>query len=822
MNAPTHEIVAIGPDADLPPHAGGKALGLRDIARCGLPVPPAWVVFPGANGALTDLEALLAERGISRVAVRSSSADEDGRDHSFAGIHETALGVGLERLRQAVAAVATSPLGPRADAYRRERGLPAARGPCAVVVQAMLDAEWAGVAFGRGDGVLIEAVEGLGEVAVSGDATPEALEVARDGLGWRIARRWPRRQAVALRADPAGVRRDPLEGRRAELPEAVALQIVRGVAALERAQGKPLDVEWAARGGQVAFLQARPQTRPLEASLPPGETWTRTNARDTAPEIASPLARALAVAALDRVMHTVYRKAGLPVAPELPLAAAVAGRVVFNERALHRVGDALGMPRSWMHLMVGGPVEGAGFEPPVSWRVVRRLDVVFRISWFMRAAERRAWARVRELQAWHAERSAQDLSALGDQALAAGAWRPWAPRLEETLLDVMRVTSAYQNAAMRGVLILKDHPAPLALLARLVAPEPVSVSTRQMEDLVELARALRGWTGVAGFFTTIGPEHAVRERWRAALPDELWARTDRWLKAYGHRGPYESDPAQPRLADDLRLLAAALGPLVLGAEPPEAVESRRERRRADHAAAWREVNAALGPVARLQLRSAARDLGALMVVREALRSALVLHHHAGRLRLVEMGRRLAALNRLDAPEEVLQLTLEEAERALLDPGFDARTALARERARVAAWRRLEVPNRFTTEEIGAFGRVGVAAASAEATLRGTAVSPGEVEGRVCVLRSPDDQVKMLRGGILVAPTTDPGWTPLFALAAGVVVELGGVMSHAGTVAREYGLPAVSNVEGATARLRDGDLVRLDGTRGTVEVLERGR
>jgi pyruvate,water dikinase len=79
---------------------------------------------------------------------------------------------------------------------------------------------------------------------------------------------------------------------------------------------------------------------------------------------------------------------------------------------------------------------------------------------------------------------------------------------------------------------------------------------------------------------------------------------------------------------------------------------------------------------------------------------------------------------------------------------------------------------------------------------------------------------MRTGGILVAPTTDPGWTPIFARAAGVVVELGGVMSHAATVAREYGLPCVSNVDGATRRLRDGDVLRVDGTHGKVEIIER--
>jgi pyruvate,water dikinase len=89
-----------------------------------------------------------------------------------------------------------------------------------------------------------------------------------------------------------------------------------------------------------------------------------------------------------------------------------------------------------------------------------------------------------------------------------------------------------------------------------------------------------------------------------------------------------------------------------------------------------------------------------------------------------------------------------------------------------------------------------------------------------VLRTPDDEAKMALGGVLVTHSTDPGWTPLFARAAAVVVELGGVMSHSATVAREYGLPCVSNVDRAMARVRDGDLLRVDGTHGTVEIVAR--
>jgi pyruvate,water dikinase len=209
-----------------------------------------------------------------------------------------------------------------------------------------------------------------------------------------------------------------------------------------------------------------------------------------------------------------------------------------------------------------------------------------------------------------------------------------------------------------------------------------------------------------------------------------------------------------------------------------------------------------------------------MLVREELRSAMILLTYLARCASLELGRRLVGRGQIDAAADVAHLDWAELQRAVRDPGFDARGAIARERARVAAWRRIEVPASFRSEDVASFPRRGAPPPGSDAVLRGTAVSPGEVIGPACVLRTPADEVKMRTGGILVAPWTDPGWTPIFARAAGVVVELGGVMSHSATVAREYGMPCVSNVDGATWRLRDGDLLRVDGMHGTVEVLQR--
>ncbi|HSM93985.1 MAG TPA: PEP/pyruvate-binding domain-containing protein, partial [Anaeromyxobacteraceae bacterium] len=598
-------VIPLWRGEEVPAAAGGKAAGLAAIARAGLPVPAAWAVLPGAaNGALTSLAETLGARGTPRVAVRSSAADEDGGQHSFAGIHETALGVPLARLEEAIARVAASPLAERAVAYRRQHGLPAPSGPCAVVVQEMVDAEWAGVAFGKGDGVLIEAVEGLGEAAVSGDATPEQVELSRRGGALRVTRRWPRRQPFAIRATTAGGVRVPLDGERPRLPEPIALEIAAGVAALETAQGRPLDVEWAARAGKVAFLQARPQTRPLgDAALPPGETWTRTNIRELVPEIANALGATAIFDAFGRFMRAVHRRLGVVIPDDVPILTVVAGRPVANERMFCALGDAVGVSRGWMQVIQGGAGTGGNAFVQTDWRrLLRRLDVVLRMLWYGRGAERRVQGVLASRRARRAARAALPGEGLSDADLLARARRATGPEVEEILDCVMRAIVPFNQAVSMGAVVLKAHPAPAALFARLVDPEQISVTTRQLEELVELATALRGWEGAAAFFAAPLAGQSERAPWQRALPPELWRRVEGWLVAYGHRCPYESDLSLPRVDEDLTLLATALRPLVLADAPPEPVASRRARRRADAEAGWREARERCGWLAARQAR----------------------------------------------------------------------------------------------------------------------------------------------------------------------------------------------------------------------------
>ena len=116
----------------------------------------------------------------------------------------------------------------------------------------------------------------------------------------------------------------------------------------------------------------------------------------------------------------------------------------------------------------------------------------------------------------------------------------------------------------------------------------------------------------------------------------------------------------------------------------------------------------------------------------------------------------------------------------------------------------------------AAAQTGASSGAAGDSLTGLCVSPGSVEAEVVVMRDPGEFATMKRGAILVAPATDPSWTPLFTLASGVIVEVGGMLSHASTIAREYGLPALANVKNATRILKTGDRIRLDASAGRAQ------
>jgi pyruvate,water dikinase len=191
--------------------------------------------------------------------------------------------------------------------------------------------------------------------------------------------------------------------------------------------------------------------------------------------------------------------------------------------------------------------------------------------------------------------------------------------------------------------------------------------------------------------------------------------------------------------------------------------------------------------------------------------------HLRRLAM-EIGRRASRAGLLTDPTDVFLLTWDEIPRILVEPDRGWRALAAERRRQREDDARLEAANIVTDDGMPAGGDAALESAD-EGDLIGYGVSPGIVRGRVRVLRSLD-RIGHLSGEIVVFPSIEPPLTPIFPLVGGIIAEMGGLLSHASILAREYGLPAVVSVRDATQRLRDGDLVELDGATGRIRVLER--
>ena len=183
---------------------------------------------------------------------------------------------------------------------------------------------------------------------------------------------------------------------------------------------------------------------------------------------------------------------------------------------------------------------------------------------------------------------------------------------------------------------------------------------------------------------------------------------------------------------------------------------------------------------------------------------------------LEIAKRFVAEGRLDFPSLIFDLTIADIDQALADRSLNLR-ALTKERATLINKMR---KSKLIARIIDSRGKIFYPPrkAAADSELSGVPISPGVVQGQVKVLRFANEK-KLLPGEILVARATDPGWTPLFINAKGIILEIGGALQHGAVVAREYGVPCVSGLDNATQILQDGQLVEVDGSNGIVRLLD---
>jgi len=805
--------------ADDVAHVGGKGLSLGLMASAALPVPPGFCIttsaYREAGGSLrgplcTAVLDAYRQLGGGPVAVRSSAIGEDGAVTSFAGQQETFLGItGDAALIGAVEKCWASLHTERARAYRTRQGVGDAGLAMAVVVQQLVPADVAGVLFTRdpqdplGELMLVEASWGLGEAVVSGKVTPDAFQLSReDGsvAGRRLGPKEIRITAAGEEPVPAVDRkRFCLDDKQLKELATLGMQV-------EQYYGDTRDIEWAWHGDRFYLLQARPITattalerekfrlqeiEKLEALADKrGTIWSRFNLIEILPE-PTPMTWSVVQVLLSGKGGTgmMYRDMGFtpsPVMDRQTVYDLIGGRPYCNlsrEPLLQAAKPQLDYPFAKYK---ADPMKALSPEPDPA-TMTRGLGRIMRLPGFfyrqMRFASRigkdsKTFAvlfRTKIAPKYLLEVDKADRENLSGYDLGALLQRfeQWVQRtLVEFARDSLKPTLFAQFEMQ---VIEQQLRKPLGAERARVAVAELCAGAHADPD-ADFARGIRGLAS-----------------------GEI--RRDDFLKHFGHRGPHEMELAQPRWSEDSSTLDLQVKTSATPASG--AVDALQER--------WKRIaaEAKLNQILAKWLGDHVDRLHLYLGLRETAKHYLMRGYAIIRQSLLQFDRHFGLNGGVFflTPQELPLLVQKKDMQPLIDERRQAR-ALALS---------LEVPAVVFSDDLAAIGRPVPPPTGAD-LLTGVPLSAGVCEGPALVLNEPV-AADMPPGYILVCPSTDPAWVPLFVHAKGLVMESGGVLSHGAIVAREFGLPAVAGLPDVHRRIKTGQRLRVDGNHGTVAVID---
>lgn len=812
--------------------AGNKGARLALLKAAGFRIPRFFVIGQRAADARLD-NALSAEIAAAakklcpageKVAVRSSSIEEDGSRHSFAGQFDSFLYVETGKIADHARKVWDSASSDRVEAYRESQGVRRDAAMPAVIVQVMVNADAAGVAFaadpvtGDRKTAVVAATRGIGEKLVSGDTQGDTWHVAAND---RITRR-------------------VLQSGTSALTDRQARKVAKLVRAVSDHYGRPQDIEWAIEGRRLYLLQSRDIT-----TLERNETgddyalWDNSNIVESYGGVTTPLTFSVARSAYQEAYRHFGRVLGVSEREIVrherayeQMIGLIRGRVYYNLLNWYRLlmlTPGFRFNRKFMEQMMG-VTEGLPRDALPARKDAGPLAAVLSAFGMARVAIRlmtRLFGHNARVRKFHDKL---------DRELRPVELKSY--RLDE-LLDVYEdleseVIPAWETPLVNDLYCMIFHGALRALCARWLDSENAGVHNdlvsgeagiisldpvrrmRKMADIAsrdpELAEALRS------------EPYATIER-RVDLNQGFRNELNAYLRKFGDRCLDELKLESETLVDNPEPLLRAVGQLALTGVAQE------NEQRCDDARANAEAkvagNLTASPLRRVLFALILRLARARVRDRENLRFERTRVYGRVRAIFVEIGARLEALEVLENRNDVFYLSLDEVSGVVRGTGSSicvSDLVKCRRREFAAYENEHAPPRRFITKGPAQLPSSLQTPPSARedgdaGTRGGQACSPGTVRGPVRIVRDPR-RAKIRQGEILVAERTDPGWVMIFPLVKGMIMERGSLLSHSAIVARELGIPAVVAVEDACNWLEDGDWVELDGARGTVRKLAK--
>ncbi len=777
---------------------------------------------PDVVSALANQLDQLGLPGGSLWAVRSSATDEDAGSRSLAGLYDTLLGIPQEGLLPAILECWASLWTNRRVEVALQTTRAARPPQMAVIVQSMIDARAAGVAFsadpvsGRKGMVVLNGVLGLGAPLVAGAVMPDEWVVQFDEREprWTIVGRRIAPKVHAVRLGPEGLAERPVVGDETHAPVLSEEQVVDLAQVARRAEtmfGYPVDLEWALDPHGLWLLQVRPITTILRTLTNETSEWSRANFKETLPEIPSPMGLSFLQEYMEDNMLRHYRRLGCVIPPGVTSVRVVQGRPFINVSLFQSLVAQLGSNPALVTEQMGGQGSVPACLPP-RMSMPKYLRALFLLLRQIRQVRRRApaWFEAMKRMAQEPPRDTagpDNLESLLRELDRLGR------RLRQEDPTFAIAVGVGQGLDVLGRMLGRWFPSDWrAVMNGVLQGQASVISARQILWLADLADAARAESAVSEYFLS-EPWEPAHYRSRLAGTGFL-TEWDRFFDAYGHRGLHESDLMSPRHADQpealLGVIRTALrhGVTVTSRDAVARQEATRSAvlARIREATRWR-------PGAWPLFRWWHRRLCEFLALRESNRHHLMYFLLATRRIVRRLGAVLVAQGRLNHADDMFFLTIQEVRGLSQREDQDWASIVASRRSDHVHWAAMPVPD-FVASDSDTRVEIQTATEAGD-DLRGLPISPGVATGPVCIVRRLDETGGIRPGAILVVAVLDPGLAPYFGVVAGVVAEMGGTLSHGAIIAREYGVPTIANVPNVTRILLDGERVVVDASAGVV-------
>jgi phosphohistidine swiveling domain-containing protein len=781
------------------------------------------------------------------IAVRSSATAEDLPGYSFAGQYDTYLGIAdLEGCLDAVKKCWASLWSLRAYEYRQKNGFDHFKMNMAVIVQSFIAADASSVVFtadpvtGRIDRMIVESCFGLGDALVSGKITPDRFVIDKDIK--IVTKAISEKKFESVLDEHGAIRHKSIKGKRALAPsidETVVQKIAKRAKAVEAEFGCPQDIEWAIHGTDIYLLQSRPITT-LGRTQSPRDRWVWSNflAQEVLPDVVTPITRSiidiLGEAMFDPALDIIcIDRAGTPIYDYF------AGRLYFHASFWIAVIRTLPASKKYDFTKDIGSNSALAkmlemfksmTEDDLPKLKFSRTRFIFKIpiliAGILSCTPPKGQSILAEVKARNQKWEHLDVGGMpagqiaGCCAEIVNAFREllegWkggrignAPYLFGTMIAYPGLQwvcakwlsdVTYVGRLLAGVGNMDDAQAAIDLWQ-------LAIKANEIPELKQHILTGGSWQKIAAAISDLPQTKPFLEIW-----NDFMAR-------HGHHCRAEIELGNPRWFESPDYILGIIRSYICCINKTNPLENREEinrQRRSLEQYCRRQFS---NPIKRLIFDHLLVRSQNCALFRENIKSEAVKLLAAMRKLLIELGHRLHASGVLAEPDDIFFLRVEEIEPVTHGRAeFDIKNVIAERRAEYNKWTSVTPPDlivgRFDPSEY-----VPEEVAADVDVLRGLAVSPGVATGKAKVILRTDGDSPLEAGEILVAPFTDPGWTPYFLPAAAIVMNQGSLLSHGAIVARELGIPAVTNVGHATKIIKTGQTIQVDGNNGIVKIIQ---